>query len=312
MNKIPIISVVGPTASGKTGLAVEIATKFGGEVVSADSMQIYKHMNIGTAKPTKAEMNGIKHHLMDFAELDQSFSVADYVESAKQVIEDIHTRGKVPILTGGTGLYISSLINNIQFSKTESFDSGLREELYKIAETKGNKVLHEMLRENDPISANAIHENNIPRVVRAIEIYKLTGTIMSVHQQNSRKIPSIYNSLKIGLTYRNRATLYDRIGQRVDEMLSQGLIEEAKGILSSENASTAMQAIGYKELAPYFIGEKTLEQAVETLKQETRRYAKRQLTWFNRDEGINWFYVDDYESKEKLQKRVNICVEQFL
>jgi len=312
MNKTPLIAVVGPTASGKTGLAVEIATKFGGEVVSADSMQIYKHMSIGTAKPTKAEMNGIKHHLMDFVELDQSFSVADYVGEAKQVIEDINTRGKIPILTGGTGLYVSSLINNIQFSKTENFDSVLREELYKIAQTRGNKTLHDMLREVDPISADAIHENNIPRVVRALEIFKLTGTIMSVHQKNSRQIPSIYNTLKIGLTYRNRATLYDRIGQRVDAMLLGGLIEEAKEILSSKNASTAMQAIGYKELAPYFSGEKTLEQAVETLKQETRRYAKRQLTWFNRDEEINWFYVDDYETKESMQKAINICVEQFL
>jgi tRNA dimethylallyltransferase len=311
LNKIPIIAVVGPTASGKTGLAVHIAKKYNGEVVSSDSMQIYKEMNIGTAKPSIEEMDGVPHHLIDFVEPNQSFSVADYVAKAHEVITDIHQRGKLPIIAGGTGLYVSSLLNNIQFAQTESDDS-VRNELYAFAEQNGAEALHQKLMEIDPDSAQAIHPNNIPRVVRAIEIYKLTGITMSEHQRNSRLNPSQYHALKIGINYKDRSVLYDRINKRVDMMLQQGLLEEAKAILSSEYASTAMQAIGYKELAPYFNGELSLEEAIANLKQQTRRYAKRQLTWFRRDQEIHWFFPDEYENIQILQKNIEICIDNFL
>lgn len=310
MFKIPVIVVVGPTASGKTGLAIDIAKNYNGEVVSADSMQIYKHMNIGTAKPTIEEMDGVIHHLIDFVDPNCSFSVADYVEIAHRTIEDIHSRGKTPIVAGGTGLYVSSLMNNIQFNKTQSDDT-IRNQLYLYAEQNGAEALHALLLQIDPETAMSVHANNIPRVVRAIEIYKLTGMTMSEHQKKSREVPSKYNELKIGLNYKDRQVLYQRINLRVDLMMKAGLLDEAKTILSSDYASTAMQAIGYKELSPYINGDISLDNAIDNLKQETRRYAKRQLTWFRRDEKINWFYPDEYKNIQIMQKNIHNCIDNF-
>ncbi|WMJ23107.1 tRNA (adenosine(37)-N6)-dimethylallyltransferase MiaA [Paludicola sp. MB14-C6] len=311
MNKIPIIVVVGPTASGKTSLAVHVAKKYNGEVISADSMQIYKEMNIGTAKPTIQEMDGVPHHLIDFLEPNQSFSVADYVALAHKVIADIYSRKKIPVIAGGTGLYVASLLNNIQFSETQSDDT-IRNKLYSFAEQNGAEALHQKLMDIDPVSATAIHPNNIPRVVRAIELYELTGITMEEHQRNSRLVPSKYNALKIGLNYKDRSILYQRINQRVDLMIQDGLLEEASTILSSEYASTAMQAIGYKELSPYFNGLLSLDQAIANLKQQTRRYAKRQLTWFRRDDEIQWFYPDEYENIQLLQKNIDNSIDNFI
>lgn len=290
-SKIPLIAVVGPTASGKSRLAVELALLKDGEVVSADSMQIYKGMAIGTAKPTEEEMCGVKHHLIDFADLSQPFSVADYVTRAKACIEDIHARGKLPILAGGTGLYVRSLLNNVQFGESDK-DEALRRELADRAAKDGVQSLVEELRQFDPESAARIHPNNLGRVIRAIEIYRTTGVTMTQQMEESRSQPTPYNACMIGLDFANRQILYDRINKRVDDMAQAGLVEEAQNVLLQPNSKTALQAIGYKELLPYFNGEISLPQAIENIKKETRHYAKRQLTWFRRDEAVHWILVD--------------------
>lgn len=310
-NKIPIIVVVGPTASGKTSLAIDIAKKYNGEIVSADSMQIYKEMNIGTAKPTIEEMDGVRHHLIDFVELDESFSLADYAKLAHEAILDITTRGKLPVMAGGTGLYIDTVIDDIKLDDFEC-NMDLRLELEAIAREKGVDALFEMLKEVDEESSETIDKNNIPRVIRAIEVYKSTGMSIKEHQRRSRLVPSRYNPLKIGLNYSDRQKLYDRINLRVDLMLQNGLLDEAKYIFSKSNMKTASQAIAYKELFSYFKGEYPLETAVENLKQSSRRYAKRQLTWFRKDEKINWFYPDLCENIEVLKKNVYQCIDNFI
>lgn len=289
--KIPLVAVVGPTASGKSRLAVELAIRFHGEIISADSMQIYKGMAIGTAKPTEEEMRGIPHHLIDFADLSQPFSVADYVSLAKTCIEQIHARGKLPILAGGTGLYVRSLLHNVQFSESDK-DEVLRRELKARAEQEGVQSLVDELRQFDPESAERIHPNNVGRVIRAIEIYRTTGVTMTQQLMESHLQPSPYHACVIGLDFADRQILYDRINARVDEMLKSGLVDEAREVLAQPGSKTALQAIGYKELLPYFNGEITLPQAVEHIKQETRHYAKRQLTWFRRDKEIYWISAD--------------------
>lgn len=304
MNKIPLVVIAGPTASGKTRAGVLLAKELGGEVVSADSMQIYKSMTISTAKPTDDEMQGIKHHLIDFAQSDTSFSVADYLTMAREVIDDITSRGKLPIVVGGTGLYISSLVDNIKLDDTCS-STEIRDELYAIAKEKGNHALWEMLNDTDPETASAVHENNLSRVVRALEVYKMTGEKLSVHKERSRAEESPYNVCMIGLNFHDREKLYDRINKRVDIMLEKGLVEEARAFFSQPLRYTANQAIGIKELKPYLDGDDTLENCIEKIKMESRRYAKRQLTWFRRDERINWVYLDDEElltSDEELTK----------
>lgn len=298
-NKIPMISVVGPTASGKTKLGVLLAKKFDGEVVSADSMQIYKDMNIATAKPTEEEKAGVVHHLIGFLPPSESFSVAQYVEMARECIDDIHSRGKLPIIVGGTGLYVDSLLNNISFSE-DNADYALREELRKKAEKFGAQSLIDELAKFDPDSAERMHPNNLKRIIRAIEIYTVTGITMTEHNRRSRLKESPYNAVKIGLKASDRSYLYDRINKRVDIMIGQGLLEEAQRVLNCECGMTAQKAIGYKELVPYFNGECTLEQATEKLKMETRRYAKRQLTWFMRDKEIHWINIDTFNSYEEI------------
>ena len=299
-NKIPLISVTGPTASGKTRLGVSLAKHFDGEVVSADSMQIYQGMDIATAKPTAEEMCCIRHHLIGFLPPDQTFSVAQFVDLAKEKIEDIHARGKLPIIVGGTGLYVNSLLNNISFSENDS-DEKLRAELREKAEKQGVMSLIEELREFDPDSAERIEPNNVKRVIRAIEVYRTTGITMTEQNRRSRLVESPYRAVKIGLKAQDRQFLYDRINMRVDIMVEQGLLEEAEKVIKSNCGQTAKKAIGYKELIPYFNGEATLENALEELKKQTRRYAKRQLTWFLRDEDIHWFDIDTVESFEELE-----------
>ena len=289
--KIPLIAVVGPTASGKSRLAVELALFKNGEIVSADSMQIYKGMTIGTAKPTKSEMRGITHHLIDFIDLSQPFSVADYVTHAKACIEDIYARGKLPIIAGGTGLYVRSLLNNIQFSDSDK-NEGLRRELADRVTKEGVQSLIDELNQFDPQSASRIHPNNVGRVIRAIEIYRTTGVTMTQQIEKSCSLPSPYDACIIGLDFADRQLLYDRINSRVYDMLHDGLVEEAREVLLQPNSKTALQAIGYKELLPYFQNKITLQQAIENIKQETRHYAKRQLTWFHRDEFVHWIMVD--------------------
>lgn len=284
MNKNKVIAVVGPTASGKTGLAIEIAKEFNGEVVSADSMQIYKGMNIATAKPTEDEMQGIVHHLIDFVEPNETYSVAQYVEDAKKCINDIVSRGKLPVIAGGTGLYIDSLINGIDFGEVPD-NSKIRKELNVRMEKQGSLALLNELKEIDPETASVLHENNRGRIVRALEVYYLTGETISEQKRKSRLSGSNYDALYICIEYSDREKLYQRIEKRVDMMVSSGLIKEAEEYICLGEDTTAKQAIGYKELKPYFENKCTLNEALDSLKKETRHYAKRQLTWFRRNEN---------------------------
>lgn len=298
MTKQPLIVICGPTASGKTALSIALAKTIGCEVVSADSMQIYKGMTIATAKPTPEEMDGVPHHLIDFLEPCNSFSVADYVSLAHKAIEDIGNRGMIPLVCGGTGLYINSLVDNITFDESCS-STTLRDELLELAKEKGNGYLLDMLCEFDPESAERFHENNLTRIIRAIEVYKTTGKTISQFNRESKDKGSPYDAVMIGINYCDRQKLYDRINLRVDMMMENGLLDEAKEVLSGD-LKTSYQAIGYKELAPYFNGEAYLEDCIDKLKMESRRYAKRQLTWFRRDERINWIYADECSSFEEI------------
>ena len=292
MSHKPLIIICGPTASGKTRLAVDLAQQLGGEVVSADSMQLYTGMNIGTAKPTFQEMCGIKHHLIDFLPPDESFSVARYTESAREIIAELHTAGKIPVMAGGTGLYIQAVADNIQFFDMPE-NAELREKLRAEAAVVGAEEMHRRLYKLDQVLAEKLHPNNMGRVLRGLEVFELTGKPLSQWQAESRAVPGEYSLCMIGLTFRDRKHLYERINMRVDKMLEDGLLKEAEQLYNSDFAGTAAQAIGYKELFGYFGGEHTLEQATELLKRETRRYAKRQLTWFSRDERIHWLYMDN-------------------
>ena len=299
-NKIKLITVVGPTASGKTRLGVELAKRYGGEVISADSMQIYKGMQIATAKPTVEEMQGIPHHLMDFLEPNQTYSVAMFVDDAKKCIEDISSRGKIPVIVGGTGLYVDSLLNNISFHESQR-DTELSEKLRELYYTEGVDYLLDMLRKFDGESAERLEtEKNPKRIIRAIEFYKTTGITITEQNKNSKNEESPYSAIKLGLNFEDRQKLYDRINERVDLMVEAGLVLEAKRVFNSELSFTSVKAIGYKELFPYLKGELPLEECIEKLKQETRRYAKRQITWFKRDKEINWLYPDKADSLEQL------------
>ena len=311
-NKIKLITVVGPTASGKTRLGVELAKRYGGEVISADSMQIYKGMQIATAKPTVEEMQGIPHHLMDFLEPNQTYSVAMFVDDAKKCIEDISSRGKIPVIVGGTGLYVDSLLNNISFHESQR-DTELSEKLRELYYTEGVDYLLDMLRKFDGESAERLEtEKNPKRIIRAIEFYKTTGITITEQNKNSKNEESPYSAIKLGLNFEDRQKLYDRINKRVDLMVEAGLILEAKRVFNSELSFTSVKAIGYKELFPYLKGELPLEECIEKLKQETRRYAKRQITWFKRDKEINWLYPDKAESFEQLFEQAVQITEKGL
>ncbi|OCN03280.1 tRNA (adenosine(37)-N6)-dimethylallyltransferase MiaA [Clostridium sp. W14A] len=292
MDRIPVAAVVGPTATGKSWLAVELALRHRGEVVSADSMQIYRGLAIGTAQPAREEMRGVPHHLIGFQDPERPFSVADYVALASERIRQISERGCMPFLAGGTGLYVASLLRHRSFTP-EGRDDVLRESLFHRAEAQGPLALWEELKGFDPRSAERIHPNNIARLVRAIEIYRTTGTTMTEQVERSRREPSPYDACLIGLDYRDRNRLYEAINRRVDSMVEAGLVREAERVLGLPAGTTARQAIGYKEFLPYFNGECSLEEAAEQVKRESRRYAKRQLTWFRRQEQVEWIYLDE-------------------
>ena len=291
MKSIKTVFIAGPTASGKTALGAALAKKFGGEVVSADSMQIYKGIHIASAAPDSSEMLGVPHHMLEFLEPGQSFSVAEYVNAARGVIKDISARGKLPFVVGGTGLYISSLADNTVYAD-EPTDLDLRKELNTLFDKEGAEKMLERLSVFDPESAARLHPNNRRRIIRAFEVYKLTGH--SITEQNilSKAGEKYIEPLLIGITCRDREKLYERINRRVDIMLENGLEGEARAALSRSSGG-AVQAIGHKELAGYINGECGLNEAAESLKRQTRRYAKRQLTWLRRDRRINWIYADE-------------------
>lgn len=307
MEIIPLLAIVGPTASGKTALAVALAKRCGGEVVSADSMQIYRGMEIATAKPTVSERDGVPHHLIDFLPPDAVYSVAQYAKDARRCIREIHVRGRLPILCGGTGLYVDAVLDHLQFPDVET-DYALRAELERRADTEGMQRLLEELRTVDPETAAALHPHNRGRVIRALEVYRLTGKTMGEQRRLSRREAAPYRQCCLGLDYRDRQKLYDRIDRRVDAMLQAGLLDECRRALDGGLSDTAAQAIGYKELAPYFAGLLPLEDCVDRLKRATRRYAKRQLTWFRRRDGIVWLYPDTACEQEILTKAQK-CME---
>ena len=309
-NKPRVLAVVGPTASGKTGLGVELAKLYGGEVISADSMQIYKGMDIASAKPTVAEMQGIPHHLIDFLDRGVTFSAADYVKLANKKIKDVLSRGKLPVIVGGTGLYIDSLLENVKFSEGGS-DEAYREKLRKYAEEKGNEALHQMLADADPEAAAAIHPNNLVRVIRALEVCHVTGRKFSELKAESRSIESPYDSLILGLNYEDRSVLYDRIDRRVDIMVENGLIDEARELWNESGMATAANAIGFKEFIPYFSGEASLEDCISKVKQETRHYAKRQLTWFRKNQRIQWIILAEFDKLYEILEKSKKCIANY-
>ena len=310
MNKNKVICIVGPTASGKTGLGIELAKKINGEVISADSMQIYKNLNVGTAKVTEEEAQGIKHHIIDIFEEHEKFSVADFKAMCYDKIEEIINQGKTPIIVGGTGLYVSSVVDNMNFEEIE-IDLEYRKELENIAKEKGSDYLYNMLLEIDPESTKDIHKNNVKRVIRALEIAKNSSKLKSEHmeEENIRKNTeeSKYDFSVFCIEW-PRELLYDRINRRVDIMAKDGLVNEARYVydLKLDKECTCMQAIGYKEFFPYFEGEKTLNECIEKLKQETRKYAKRQMTWFNNK--LSCIYLNGQDSKDSL---VNTIIENI-
>ncbi len=312
--KTKIVAVVGPTASGKTSLSIALAKKYNGEIISCDSMQIYREMDIGTAKPDMAERDGIVHHMFDVADPTDTYSCADYVRDAKEKIEEIVSKGKLPIICGGTGLYLDSLLRGGNFEVTDTLPE-YRAELEKIALDEGNLKVHKMLAEVDPESAAAIHPNNVKRVIRALEIYKSCGVPKSVLDKESRKPESQYDALVIGIRFADREALYDRINRRVDIMLDLGLEDETRRLLSEgvfEGNGTATQAIGYKELLGYIRGEMTLEEAKVELKTASRRYAKRQMTWFSAHSNVEWLDVEGEYDPSKLIEAASRKLENFI
>ena len=293
--KPKVIVIVGPTASGKTSASINVAKKLNGEIISADSMQVYREMNIGTAKVTKEEADGIKHYLVDVVNPDEVFNVTKYKEMAEVAIEEILAKGKTPIIVGGTGLYVSTLINGIEFAEVGE-DVEYREQMTALAEEKGAEYLHDELRKVDPDAADAIEMNNIRRVVRALEIFKLTGKTKTQLDIESRKEVK-YDYRVYGIDT-PREELYNRINIRVDKMFEEGLLEEVKYVNEKYKiSSTAIQGLGYKEVIEYIDGKVTYEEMIEKLKMETRRYAKRQLTWFRRDKRICWCKINDIVGK---------------
>ena len=284
-----LLVITGPTASGKTALGVEAALALNGEVISADSMQVYRGMDIGTAKPTAEEMRGVPHHMLDVADPREDFSAAKYAEQAAVCVEDIRARGKLPIVVGGTGLYIDGLLRGTDYAAAPG-DSGLRAELEAEYDRVGGDAFREMLRAVDPDRAEKLAPGDKKRLVRAMEVYRLTGETITAHDERSQSVPPRYAALKLALDFRDRAALYERIDRRAAAMFAAGLVEEVRALLDAGVPldGTAMQAIGYKETAAYLRGECTLSEAVELVQRRSRQYAKRQLTWLRRDDTIRW------------------------
>lgn len=310
MTKIKTVSILGPTASGKTGLAIELAKRIGGEVVSCDSMQLYRGMDIGTATPSVEERDGVVHHMFDIIDPNDEYSAADYARDASAVIADIASRGKTPILCGGTGMYHDSLMTITSFKEGER-DEVLREELYAYARDNGNDALHERLRAIDPTAADAIHPNNVKRVVRAIEVFETTGKTKTETDREQIVGETPYDNTVFILDFADRALLYSRIEKRVDIMMNDGLEEEARRILcgGGEISRTAYQAIGYKEFLPYFRGECSIDDVSNAIKLATRHYAKRQMIWFRRYNGDNIFRLTPDTENGEVRTSVSLADE---
>ncbi len=301
-DKIRVVAVAGPTASGKSALAMLLCRKYGGELISCDSMQIYRRMDIGTAKPSRAERAEIPHHLIDICDPSEDFSVAEFAVLADRAIRETVERGRLPVLCGGTGLYLDSVLHGVDFGELEA-DPAYRAELAQTAAEKGALFLHQMLREKDPDAAEKIHPNNVKRVIRALEICRLSGMTKTEWDKAAVRGASPYDAAVIALDYRNRDILYERINRRVDEMLDAGLENEVRSLLADGYLtpdSTAGGAIGYKEFAEYINGRISYTEAVEAVKTATRRYAKRQLTWLRRNEAVRWLYPDEYPDTQAL------------
>lgn len=306
-----IICIAGPTASGKTALAVELAKELNGEVVSCDSMQVYKRMDIGTAKPSAEEMQGIPHHMLDVAQAWEDFSVSRYCAQAAPIVDDIIARGRTAIIAGGTGLYMDSLIRGNAFAPFPS--TGVREALEKRAEAEGTQSLLSELARIDPESAGRLHPSDRKRIIRALEVYRETGITITEHNRRTREIPPKYRPIWLGLDFSDRAALYRRIDRRVEIMLEAGLLEEIRSLLESgiPESCTAMQAIGYKEFLPVLRGERALCDAAAEVRQSSRRYAKRQLTWFRRNQAIHWIVREEDGIPDEIIRQARQILQEF-
>ena len=304
-DKKKIVVICGPTATGKTSLSIELARKYSGEIISADSIQVYRGLDIGSAKATPAEQAAARHHLIDILDPREEYNVQKFCMLAKDALEDICSRDRLPFIVGGTGLYIESFINDTSFSRQPDVEE-IRARLNNRLATVGRERMYEELKRIDPEYALKVHPNNTIRVMRAIEVYQLTGKTMSYHIANSRPAESPYDTLLIGITYSDRQKLYDRINYRIDLMVKAGLLNEARYVYNNrERFTTSANAIGYKEFFPYFEGTSSLDECTEELKKASRHYAKRQLTWFNRMKSINWIYPDTqdlFNTADKLVK----------
>lgn len=301
--KQPLIVLTGPTAVGKTSLSIKLAKAIGGEIISADSMQVYRRMDIGSAKVTPKEMEGIPHHLIDVLEPDQEFNVVTFQRMAKEALKEIYSHGHIPIIAGGTGFYIQALLYDIDFKENDE-ESPVRRELEELADREGERapaLLHGMLKEVDPEAASQIHANNIKRVIRAIEYFRQTGEKISLHNEAERQKESPYNFLYY-VVNTDRPLLYERIDRRVDQMMEHGLVDEVNMLkaMGCHRGQTSMQGLGYKEILDYLDGACTLEEAVYILKRDTRHFAKRQLTWFKRERDVRWLNLPEYHNDSSL------------
>ncbi len=297
--KKPMIILTGPTAVGKTDLSIQLAKVINGEIISADSMQVYRHMDIGSAKVTPEEMDGVPHHLIDVLEPEEEFNVVVFQKLAKEALTGIYEREHIPIIVGGTGFYIQALLYDIDFTENDG-DTAIRRELEKLAQTQGAGCLHQMLQEIDPESAAAIHQNNVKRVIRAIEFYRQTGKKISLHNEQEREKQSPYQFLYYVMDT-DRKTLYERIDRRVDLMMEHGLVDEVKHLadMGCTRDMVSMQGLGYKEILDYLSGEISLEEAVYILKRDTRHFAKRQITWFKRERDVRWLELEQFQNDRK-------------
>ena len=309
--KRPLIVLTGPTAVGKTSLSISLAKAVNGEIISADSMQVYKKMDIGSAKIRPEEMQGVKHYLVDVLEPEEEFHIVKFQQMAKEAMEEIYEKGKIPILVGGTGFYIQAVTRDIDFTEAQQ-ENTYRAELEKLAETEGAEYLHDRLKEVDPTSADTIHANNVKRVIRALEFYHQNGTPISAHNEEQKKQTSPYN-LAYFVLNAPRDILYERIDKRVDQMLEEGLVKEVEGLKREgyHRGMVSMQGLGYKEILAYLEGEYPLEEAVRILKRDTRHFAKRQLTWFRRESDVIWVDKDKFhwDEKEILEYMLSVLKE---
>lgn len=308
-NKKPLLLIGGPTGVGKTGLSIQVARLLGGEIVSADSMQVYKGLDVGTAKITKQEMGGVPHHLIDILEPSEEFSVARFQQLAREAVDQIHQRGRLPIVVGGTGFYIQALLYDVHFTQQKE-DPDLRRRLEDMCRTQGETALHDLLSQKDPKAAKQIHPHNRKRVIRALEYYILTGEPISVHNAREKKRQSVYRSLYYVLTA-PRSSLYAQIDRRVDQMMANGLCEEARRLYDSttNRSCTAMQGIGYRELFSFFDGEISLEESIRLIKRNTRHFAKRQLTWFNKEKDIRFLERNGGDEADMKQMAASVADE---